>query len=110
MDSDSMRPNLGSYIDDFLLRGDETAFAYRPGLRIKKWSYAEIAKTACQFARELEERRIEKGDRVLIWARNSPEWVAAFLGCLLRGAIAVPIDFQRDTGFVTRVQKQSEAQ
>ena len=104
-----MRPNLGSYIDDFLLHGNETAFAYRPGLRIKRWSYAEIAKTAFQFARELEARRIEKGDRVLIWARNSPEWVSAFLGCLLRGAIAVPIDYQSEPGFVRRVQQQSEA-
>ncbi len=63
-----MRNTLGSYLDDFLLRGNETAFAYRPGLRTRSWSYAEIAKTAFQFARELEERRIEKGDRVLIWA------------------------------------------
>jgi len=104
-----MRNTLGSYLDDFLLRGNETAFAYRPGLRTRSWSYAEIAKSAFQFARELEERRIEKGDRVLIWARNSPEWVSTFLGCALRGAIAVPIDFQSEPGFVRRVQEQSEA-
>jgi long-chain acyl-CoA synthetase len=109
MDSSFMRTTLGSYLDDFLLRGNETAFAYRPGLRIKRWSYAEIAKTAFQFARELEERGIEKGDRVLIWARNNPEWVSVFLGCLLRGAIAVPIDFQSEPGFVRRVQELSEA-
>jgi long-chain acyl-CoA synthetase len=62
-----------------------------------------------RFARELEARRIAKGDRVLLWARNSPEWVSAFFGCLLRGVIAVPLDFEGELGFVKRVQEQVEA-
>src|SRR5688572_3703390 len=104
-----MRTSLASYLDDFLSRGDETAFAHRPGLRIKRWSYSDIAKTATQFARELEARGIEKGDRVLLWGRNSPEWVCAFFGCLLRGAIVVPLDVQSEPGFIKRVQGQVEA-
>ena len=104
-----MRTSLASYLDDFLSRGNETAFAQRLGLRVKQWSYSDIAKTAMQFARDLEVRRIEKGDRVLLWGRNSPEWVCAFFGCLLRGVIAVPVDVQSDAGFVKRVQAQVEA-
>ncbi len=104
-----MRISLASYLDDFLLSGNETAFAHRLGLRVKQWSYSDIAKTAMQFARELEVRRIEKGDRVLLWGRNSPEWVCAFFGCLLRGAIVVPVDVQSDPGFVNGVQAQVEA-
>src|SRR4030095_14400240 len=101
---ESKRTTLASYLDDFLLRGEETAFSHREGLRIKSWSYRQIAKTAFQFARELEARQINQGDRVLFWARNSPEWVAAFFGCLIRGVIAVPIDAQSETDFVRRVQ------
>src|SRR2546426_1203830 len=104
-----MPKTVASYLDGFLLRGNETAFAHRQGLRVKRWSYSQIAQTARQFARELEARRIAKGDRVLLWARNSPEWVAAFFGCLLRGAIVVPLDFQSERGFVERVQDQVEA-
>jgi long-chain acyl-CoA synthetase len=59
-----------------------------------------------RFARELEARGIAKGDRVLLWAGNSPEWVSAFFGCLLRGVIAVPLDLQSEPGFVKRVQEQ----
>jgi long-chain acyl-CoA synthetase len=105
---DLERTTLASYLDDALVR-NETAFAHRDGLRVKRWSYPEIAKTAFQFARELEQRGIEKGDRVLIWANNRPEWVSAFFGCLVRGTIAVPIDVQSEHGFVKRVHDQVNA-
>src|SRR5882724_661165 len=108
MESQFKRTTLASYLDDFLSRGNETAFAHRQGVRRKSWSYTEIAQTAFRCARELESCRIEKGDRVLFWAGNSPEWVSAFLGCLLCGAIAVPIDSQSEPGFVRRVQEQVE--
>jgi long-chain acyl-CoA synthetase len=104
-----MRTTLASYVDDFLSRDDETAFAHRHGLRVKRWSYSQIAKTAFRLARELEARRIAKGDRVLLWARNSPEWVSVFFGCLLRGVIVVPLDLQSEPGFVKRVQEQVKA-
>ena len=101
-----MRTTVLSYLDDFIARGDEIAFAHRRGLRIAPWSYEQIAQTAFQFARELEARAVGKGDRVLLWAENSPEWVASFLGCALRGAIVVPLDIQSDAHFVASVQHQ----
>lgn len=104
-----MRTSVASYLGDFLSRGSETAFAHRRGLRVARWSYQQVALTAFQFARELEARGIENGDRVLLWAENSPAWVASFYGCLLRGAIVVPLDVQSDRGFVVRVQNQVEA-
>src|SRR5256884_7210401 len=104
-----MRTTLASYLDDFLSRDDETAFAHTHGLRVRRWSYSQIAKTAFRLARELEARRIAKGDRVLLWARNSPEWVSVFFGCLLRGVIVVPLDLQSEPGFVKRVQEQVKA-
>jgi long-chain acyl-CoA synthetase len=104
-----MRTTVASYIGDFISRGRETAFAHRRGLRVARWSYEQVATAAFQFARELEARRIGKADRVLLCAENSPQWVASFFGCILRGAIVVPLDVQSDHGFVARVQKQVEA-
>jgi long-chain acyl-CoA synthetase len=101
-----MRTTVTNYLDDFISRGSATAFAYRRGLRMARWPFAQTARTAFQFARELEARGMGKGDRVLLWAENSAEWVASFFGCVLRGTIVVPLDVQSDPSFVTRVQQQ----
>jgi hypothetical protein len=99
-----MRKNLLSFLDDCEKHGSETALVHRRGLRVSRWSYSKLRTTAFQFARELESRNISKGDRVLFWAENSPEWVAAFFGCLLRGVIVVPLDFESAPDFATAVQ------
>ncbi len=104
-----MRKNLLTFLDDSRKHGSQTALAYRRGLRVSRWSYTRLRSTAFQFARELEARNVSKGDRVLFWAESSPEWVAAFFGCLLRGVIVVPLDFESSPEFATRVQQQVEA-
>jgi long-chain acyl-CoA synthetase len=92
-----------------LSRGEEPALACRRGLRVSRWSYARLAQASYQFARALEARGVGKGDRVLFWAENSPEWVAAFFGCQLRGAIVVPLDAQSAPDFARRVQELVDA-
>src|SRR5215212_6534962 len=104
-----MRSTINSYLEDYVRRGGETAFAHRRGLRLVRWSYRRVAETAFRFARELEGRGVEKGERVLLWAANGPEWVAAFFGCVLRGAVVVPLDVESAPDFVSRVQAQTRA-
>lgn len=86
--------------------GAQTAISYRRGLRVSRWSYAELARTAYRFARCLEANHIDRGGRVLLWGENSAEWVAAFFGCLARGAIVVPLDVDASSEFVARVHRQ----
>ncbi|HEX6183630.1 MAG TPA: AMP-binding protein [Pyrinomonadaceae bacterium] len=104
-----MRSTINSYLEDYLKRGGETAFAHRRGLRLVRWSYVRVAEAAFRFARELEGRGVEKGERVLLWAANGPEWVAAFFGCALRGAVLVPLDVESAPDFVARVEAQTQA-
>jgi long-chain acyl-CoA synthetase len=104
-----MRETLLSFLDDCLARGSETAVVGRRGLRTLRWSYRQIATGAFQFARELEGRGISRGDRVLFWGENSPEWIAAFFGCLLRGVVVVPLDLKSAPDFAVRVQQQVSA-
>jgi long-chain acyl-CoA synthetase len=85
----------------------ETAVVWRRGYRRERWSYGTLLAAAIRFARELEAREIKKGDRVLLWGENSGEWIAAFLGCLFRGAIAVPLDAIGERGFAERVSEQA---
>jgi long-chain acyl-CoA synthetase len=58
---------------------------------------------ASRFRRELELRGISKGERVVIWAPNSAEWVGVFLGCLLSGVVVVPLDDIATVDFALRV-------
>ncbi len=103
------RRSLVEYLDDFLRRGNECAYVQRRGYRSVRWSYRQVAEMAFQFGRELAKRGIGKGDRVLVWGPNSAEWVAAFFGCALRGAIAVPMDEVAAPDFALRVYQQVSA-
>ena len=66
-------------------------------------TWVELAELSARFAAELESRGVGMGDRVLIWGENSVEWIAAFFGCILRGAVAVPLDVASSTEFARRV-------
>jgi long-chain acyl-CoA synthetase len=103
------RSTLLSFLDDCIAHGDQTAVAHWRGLRTARWYYARLASRAFQFARELEKYEVRHGDRVLFWGENSPEWIAAFYGCLLRGAVVVPLDLKSASDFVERVQQQVSA-
>ncbi|MGH8649435.1 MAG: AMP-binding protein, partial [Burkholderiales bacterium] len=81
----------------------------RRGLRTQRRTYRQVVGMASQFARELEARGIGRGDRVLLWGPNSVEWVAAFWGCLLRGAVVVPMDQIAAPEFAARVIRQVDA-
>jgi long-chain acyl-CoA synthetase len=98
-----MRDHLATLLDDFRLYGGETAVVRYQGNRRAVTTYGEIARLAGRFASLLIERRIGSGDRILIWADNSAEWIAAFHGCLLRGVLAVPLDANGTADFAARV-------
>jgi long-chain acyl-CoA synthetase len=103
------RRSLIEYLAGYSRHGHGVAFGERCGYRTARWSYREVAGVAAQFARELEARRIAPGERVVLWGRNSAEWVAAFLGCILRGAVAVPMDQGATADFACRVAQQVDA-
>jgi long-chain acyl-CoA synthetase len=100
------RQSLIDYLLPYHTLGRATAFVQRSGYRTVRWSYQDIAGLAAQCAREYERAEIAPGDRVLLWGRNSAEWVAAFLGCILRGAVAVPMDQGSTPDFVQHVARQ----
>jgi long-chain acyl-CoA synthetase len=100
------RRSLVESLDHFLRWGQEIAYVQRRGYRTVRWSYRQVAETAFRFARELEARGIEKGERVLIWGPNSAEWITAFFGCALRGVVVVPMDDIATPDFALRVHQQ----
>ena len=82
---------------------------YDNGYRSWKYTYAQLGLAARRFAVLLGEHNIRKGDKVVFWSENRPEWVAAFWGCVLAGIIVVPIDYRSSPQFLRRVQETVEA-
>lgn len=69
------------------------AFVYRTGIRRFTFKYSEIYNLSLQMAQYLSKQGISSGDKVALWAPNSPSWAFSYFGILLIGAIVVPIDF-----------------
>jgi long-chain acyl-CoA synthetase len=105
----SSHKTLADYAQLYFALGDKIAFVHRRGFRTLRWSYRETAELTYRFVRELEGRGIGKGDRVMLWGENCTEWIAAFFGCMLRGAVAVPVDRIASPDFALRVAVDVDA-
>ncbi|HEX7484531.1 MAG TPA: AMP-binding protein [Vicinamibacterales bacterium] len=87
--------DLGSKTGEFLVHDD--------GYRTRRYRYQDVAAAARGFAGRLHETGLRKGDAVLLWAENRPEWIAAFWGCVIAGIVVVPIDYRSSLEFARRV-------
>jgi long-chain acyl-CoA synthetase len=103
------RSSILEYLDNFRRHAGEPAYAFRRGYRLQRWTYGDVLHHAYRFARALELRGIGKGDKVFIWGENCAEWIVVFFGCLLQGAIVVPIDKIAAPDFAARVAQQVDA-
>jgi long-chain acyl-CoA synthetase len=77
---------------------------YDSGFRSHAYTYADVARASRAFAARLHAAGLRKGDTVLFWSENRPEWIVALWGCLLQGVVAVPIDYRASVDFVRRVR------
>src|SRR5262245_55543846 len=87
--------------------GSREAVRWSNGLRTWIWSYADLYKRAAAFSNYLEQAGLHKGDRVMIWGENRPEWLAAFWGSVVRGIEVVPVDFRFSVDLVDRIRKEA---
>jgi long-chain acyl-CoA synthetase len=77
--------------------------AHDNGYRRREHTYAEVARAARALAARLHASGLVKGDAVVIWSENRPEWVVALWACMLQGIVAVPIDYRASADFLSRV-------
>ncbi len=90
-------------------RPDKTALTMRMGYRTVALSYREVYDLSLKTACFLQKQGVEKDDKVLLLAPNSPYWILVFFGCLFRGAVPVPLNIQSTGEMVTRVADQTDA-
>jgi long-chain acyl-CoA synthetase len=99
------RENLLSLFREFECYARDIAVVQRRGYRREIWTYGRLAAIAVSCALELKDRGVRTGERVLLWGPNCAEWMVAFWGCLLRGAVAVPMDDGATPEFAARVAR-----
>jgi long-chain acyl-CoA synthetase len=87
--------DLASLRGEFLVHDD--------GFRSRHYTYEQVGRAARAFARRLCDAGVTKGDKIVVWSENRPEWIAAFWGCLLGGVVVVPVDYRASPDFVARV-------
>ena len=83
--------------------GRREALSWFNGFCTWKLSYQDTYDAIGRFARFLDSAGIRKGDRVLIWGENRPEWVIAFWGAIARGVQVVPIDYRFSIELALRI-------
>src|SRR5713226_550969 len=97
-----------------LLRESARAWSSLPavGLHDDKepwsWTYAELLDNANRAAAYLSANGITKGDRLVFWGGNRPEWVAAFFGAQMLGAVVIPLDVRSQEELLLRIEQQTQ--
>ncbi|GHV89035.1 long-chain-fatty-acid--CoA ligase [Spirochaetia bacterium] len=89
-------PNFSAFLDGITGEWqDKTAIFYRAGKQkeFTTWSYKRFGAECKRVARGLLAAGLKKGDRVVLWAENRPEWMAVWMGTAIAGCTIVPVDF-----------------
>ena len=74
---------------------------------LESCTYSELRHWAESVGRWIAENRIAPGSRLAILADNHPRWVAAYLGIITAGCVAVPLDTALHDDQVLKLLKDS---
>lgn len=86
--------------------GRREAIVWCEGFRTWTLSHREVCDAIARFAGFLDSAGVTRGDRVLIFGENRPEWVVAFWASVARGVQVVPVDYRFSIDLVRRIADQ----
>ncbi len=89
--------------------GTKAALIIKPGFRTRAWSYVDLLDVVPRVARVLADSGIRRGDRVLLFGVNRPEYGIAILAALRAGAILVPLDVNSTAEFIAKIAQRTRA-
>src|SRR3972149_6154592 len=98
------RETLLDFFEDFAASND-TFVVHDDGYRVRTITYRQLADASRLFAARLQREGVGARDKVVIWSENRAEWLIAFWGCLVAGAIVVPVDYRASEDLLRRVAR-----
>ncbi|MGO9208753.1 MAG: AMP-binding protein [Terriglobales bacterium] len=75
---------------------------------VEQYTYAELRRMAESVGRWLRGQEMPRGARAAILAANGPRWVAAYLGIVAAGGVAVPFDIAFTAEQVAKLLRDSD--
>ncbi|HEY2382561.1 MAG TPA: AMP-binding protein [Terriglobia bacterium] len=89
--------------------GGREAVRWSNGYRTWTATYRDLYGRIGACVEYFDRQGLRKGDRVMIWAENRVEWMAAFWACVARGIEAVPVDYRFSKELAGRIRIGSRA-
>src|SRR6266566_8123115 len=90
--------------------GERTALIEpEEGAKMTSVTYSDLLEQVHRFAGFLQVEKLERGDRILLWSASRVNWMVAYLGALLIGAVIVPLDINSKEDFLSRIEQSTEA-
>ncbi len=91
------------------LHATRTALRIERGRREEIYKYVELQELATRVGAFLVGEGVTAGERVMLFAKNGPEWSMAYFGILKLGATAVPISNESTVAEVVNLARASGA-
>jgi long-chain acyl-CoA synthetase len=82
-------------------RGD--FLVYDDGYRVRRHRYVAVTRAARAWAGRLAAAGVRKGDNVVLWGENCPEWIVCYWAAVISGVVVVPIDYRASQEFLVKV-------
>ena len=79
------------------------------GKREEIYSYADLQELAARVGAFLVGEGVTAGERVMLFAKNAPEWAMAYFGILKAGATAVPVAHESTVAELVNIARASGA-
>ncbi|PYK81814.1 MAG: hypothetical protein DME41_11340 [Verrucomicrobia bacterium] len=105
----SSERTLQSVVDSLREHDEKTALIVFDKKDRHRWSFEKLADCARSFANGLAKDGFKRGDTVILFAENSPEWVVTALGIIRAGMVAVPLDVQLGDKTLVHILRDSDA-
>ena len=91
------------------LHATRVAMRMERGGRQESYSYRDLRELAERAATFLVGKTVKAGDRVILFAKNSPEWAMCYFGILKAGATVVPVAHDSTTEEVVNIARAAGA-
>ncbi|MCL2214625.1 MAG: AMP-binding protein [Treponema sp.] len=74
---------------------DRDFIRYRTGQKkdFTCWTFSRFGEECRRIGRGLYAAGLSKGDCVVLWSENRPEWMSVWMGTIIAGLYIVPVDF-----------------